>query len=118
MIRGVRLTGCGVVLAAVVLAAGCKKDEGGASDLGPVHVDTANNTPMDGVSDEQLKSQAQALTPEEAAARGVALDTTIHVENLGSQDTTPAGAANNDTATKAPAPPPAPAPAAAAAPKQ
>jgi hypothetical protein len=89
-----------MALAAVL--AGCKKgDEGGASNLGPVHVDTANNTPMDGVSDEQLKSQAQALTPEEAAARGVAVDTTIHVENLGSSDSTPAGAANNDTATKA-----------------
>jgi len=102
MTRAVRLAGCGVVLA--VLAAGCKQDEGGASDLGPVRVDTANNAPMDGVSDEQLKRQAQALTPEEAAARGVAVDTTIHVENLGSQDSTPAGAAGNDTAAKAPPP--------------
>ena len=102
MIRAVRVAGCGMVLAAAVLAAGCKKgDEGGASSLGPVHVDTANDAPLDGVSDEQLKRQAQALTPEEAAARGVAVDTTIHVENLGSQDSTPAGAANNDTATKA-----------------
>ena len=105
MIRAVRLTGRGVLLAMVVLAAGCRKDDDGASgDLGPVHVDTANNTPMDGMSDDQLKAQAQALTPEEAAARGVAVDTTIHVENLGSQDSTPAGAANNDTTTKAPAP--------------
>lgn len=103
MIRAVRVAGLGMALAAVL--AGCKKDdEGGASNLGPVNVDTANNTPMDGVSDEQLKSQAQALTPEEAAARGVAVDTTIHVENLGSSDSTPAGAANNDTATKATAP--------------
>ena len=110
MIRAVRIAGYGVVLAAVL--AGCgKRDEGGATNLGPVHVDTANNTPMDGVSDEQLKRQAQALTPEEAAARGVSVDTTIHVENLGSSDSTPAGAANNDTAGKAPAPAPtAPAP--------
>jgi hypothetical protein len=114
MIRAVRVAGCGLVLAAVV-AAGCGKgdDEGGASSLGPVNVDTANNTPMDGVSDEQLKQQAQALTPEEAAARGVAVDTTIHVENLGSADSTPAGAANNDTSTGVPAPS-----SAAAAPKQ
>lgn len=98
------------MLSLAVLAAGCRKDDDAASgDLGPVHVDTANNTPMDGVSDDQLKSQAQALTPEEAAARGVAVDTTIHVENLGSSDSTPAGAANNDTATKAAAAP-APAP--------
>ena len=52
-------------------------------------------------SPRSVKSQAQALTPEEAAARGVAVDTTIHVENLGSSDSTPAGAANNDTATRA-----------------
>jgi len=31
----------------------------------------------------------------------VAVDTTIHVENLGSQDSTPAGTANNDTTAKA-----------------
>ena len=102
MIRAVRVAGCGVALAAAVLAAGCNKgDEGGASSLVPVHVDTANDAPLDGVSDEQLKRQAQALTPEEAAARGVAVDTTIHVENLGSSDSTPAGAANNDTTTRA-----------------
>jgi hypothetical protein len=101
MIRAVRLAGGGLVLAAALLAAGCKRDDGAASgDLGPVHVDTANNMPMDGVSDDQLKSQAQALTPEEAAARGVAVDTTIHVENLGSQDSTPP-AAGTDTAAKA-----------------
>ena len=107
MMRAVRVAGCGVVLAAAVLAAGCSRgdDDGGASSLGPVHVDTANDVPMDGVSDEQLKRQAQALTPEEAAARGVAVDTTIHVENLGG-DTVAVG---TDTATKAPAQPAAPA---------
>lgn len=83
MIRAIRAAGCGLALAAVL--AGCGRDEeGGAADVGSVRVDTANTTPMDGVSDEQLKRQAQALTPEEAAARGVAVDTTIHVENLGS----------------------------------
>lgn len=83
MMRAVRVAGCGVALAAAL--AGCRKDSGaeGATNLGPVHVDTANNTPMDGMSDEELKRQAQALTPEQAAARGVAVDTTIHVENLG-----------------------------------
>jgi len=29
------------------------------------------------------------------------VDTTTHIEDLGGQDSTPAGAANNDTATKA-----------------
>lgn len=82
MIRAVRAAGCALALAAALAACG-RGDEGGASSLGSVKVDTANAAPMDGVSDEQLKRQAQALTPEEAAARGVAVDTTIHVENLG-----------------------------------
>lgn len=97
----VRVARCGLVVAMAVLA-GCKHEEegGGASTLGPVQVDTANVTPMDGVSDEQLKRQAQALTPEEAAARGMAIDTTIHVENLGSEDSTPVRAAAGDTTPK------------------
>lgn len=99
MTKAARFAGCALVLAAVALA-GCKKaNESNASDLGAVKVDTANNQPMDGVSDTQLKSQAQALTPEQAAAAGVAVDSTIHVENLGSPDTIPAGDTNNDTAT-------------------
>jgi len=99
MTGAVRVAMCGVALAAMLV--GCKQgDEGGASSLGPVNVDTANNTPMDGMSDEQLKRQAQALTPEQAAAAGMAVDTTIHVENLGS-DSASAGAANNDSAAKA-----------------
>lgn len=96
MTRAARFAGCGLVLAAVALA-GCQKnqEETGASNLGPVHVDTSNNTPLDGMSDAQLKQQAQALTPEQAAAAGVAVDTTIHVENLGdSSDTTPAAASD------------------------
>ncbi|HEX8905589.1 MAG TPA: hypothetical protein VF771_12135 [Longimicrobiaceae bacterium] len=94
-----RLAGCGLLLAAAVLG-GCKKGDGDRAAGPPVQVDTSNNTPMDGVSDEQLKQQAQALTPEQAAAQGM-VDTTTHIEDLGGQDTTPAGAANNDTATKA-----------------
>ena len=100
MKRAVRLAGCGLLAAAVL--AGCKKkdgDEVSGSNAG-VTVDTSDNTPMTGMSDEELKKQAQALTPEQAAAQGVAVDTTIHIENLGSQDSTPAGAANNDTAAK------------------
>lgn len=101
MTRRVRAAGCAVVLAAAVLA-GCgkKNAEANAANTGPAKIDTANNTPMDGVSDAQLKAQAQALTPEQAAAQGM-VDTTTHIEDLGSQDSTPAGAANNDTATKA-----------------
>ena len=104
MKRAVRVAGCGLL--AVAVLAGCRKkdpDEVSGSNAG-VTVDTSDNTPMNGMSDEELKKQAQALTPEQAAARGVAVDTTIHIENLGSQDSTPAGTANNDTASKAGAP--------------
>jgi hypothetical protein len=95
-----RIAGCGLMAAAALLG-GCRK--GGDNDRAagpPVQVDTADNTPMNGVSDEQLKEQAKALTPEQAAAQGM-VDTTTHIEDLGGQDSTPAGAANNDTATKA-----------------
>jgi hypothetical protein len=34
----------------------------------------------------------------------VAVDTTIHVENLGSQDSTPVGPARGDSASRTPAP--------------
>ena len=95
-----RLAGCGLLLGAAVLG-GCKKGGGDDRAAGPpVQVDTSDNTPMNGVSDEQLKEQAKALTPEQAAAQGL-VDTTTHIEDLGGQDSTPAGAANNDTATKA-----------------
>jgi hypothetical protein len=105
MMGAARAAGCAVLLAAV-LTVGCRGGEDdGAGNLGSVRVDTANDVPMDGVSDEQLKNQAQALTPEEAAARGVAVDTTIHVENLGSQDSTPVGPARSDSASRASAPP-------------
>lgn len=101
MTRAGRFAGCGLVLAAVALAGCSKSDDEATGNLGGVQVDTANNLPLDGVSDGQLKEQAQALTPEQAAAAGVAVDTTIHIENLSSSDSTPAGAANNDTATQA-----------------
>ena len=100
MTKAGRFAGCGLVLAAAVLG-GCGK--GGGDDRAggpPVQVDTANNTPMDGVSDAQLKQEAQALTPEQAAAQGL-VDTTTHIEDLGGQDSTRAAAASNDSAAKA-----------------
>jgi len=84
------------VVAAALLAWGCGgADEGAAAP--PVEVDTTNADQLDGLSAEQIESAAQAMSPEEAAARGI-VDTTIHLENLGSQDTvrldTAAGSAN------------------------
>jgi hypothetical protein len=109
MTKAARYAGCGVVLALSVLAGCGEKERVGASTLGSVHVDTANNATMDGVSDQQLKAQAQALTPEQAVAAGMMVDTTIHMENLGDSDTASASrrAAATDTAAKA-APPSAP----------
>jgi hypothetical protein len=101
MIRRVRTAGCCVLVAAAMLA-GCHRqtdEERAAAAAGPVKVDTADNAPLNGVSDEQLKAQAQALTPEQAAAQGMAQDS-IHVEDLGGQDSTPAGTARNDTVAR------------------
>ena len=104
MRRAGRMLGC-VALLALVGVAGCKRQPpDNSTSLGPVHVDTANTTPLDGMSDEQLKNQAQALTPEQAAARGM-VDTTTHIEDLGDDSAAPAApAARRDSAaTQAPA---------------
>ena len=76
---------------ALLAAAGCRRD-GADADARAAQIDTTNTEQLDGLSNDQVLEHAQAMTPEEAAARGM-VDTTIHLENLGSQDTTPAGAA-------------------------
>jgi hypothetical protein len=94
-----RIAGCGLLVAAALLA-GCRKksDPQNAAAAPPVHVDTTDNNPMDGVSDQQLEAKAQALTPEQAAAQGM-VDTTTHLEDEGSPlDTTaPGGSKMTDT---------------------
>lgn len=57
----------------------------------PVAIDTTNADLMDGTSMQQVQANAEALTPEQAAQRGL-VDTTIHLENLSSSDSTPPGA--------------------------
>jgi hypothetical protein len=54
-------------------------------------IDTTNESEWDGSSTQQVQQQAEALTPEQAAQRGL-VDTTIHLENLSSSDSTPPGA--------------------------
>lgn len=98
MKAGARAAGCGALVAAALLGGCHKKANDDAANAAPVHIDTADNTPMNGVSDEQLKQQAQALTPEQAAAAGMQQDS-IHIEDLG-DDSTP-GAAKKDTASRA-----------------
>jgi hypothetical protein len=73
----------------------------GAPDAGAgVDVDTVNTNPMDGLSNEQVGAQAVPLTPEQARARGMTADTSIHLENLGPRDSFPTG--TNAGATPSP----------------
>ena len=83
-----------LVGALMILSAAC--GGGGAengSDAPAARIDTTNTEPLDGSSTRQVQQQAEALTPEQAAARGM-VDTTIHLENLSSSDSTPPGATN------------------------
>jgi hypothetical protein len=82
------------LLGAVLLSPACKGGgEADEANAPAVAIDTTNNEPMDGSSTQQVQAQAEALTPEQAAQRGL-VDTTIHLENLSSSDSTPPGATN------------------------
>jgi hypothetical protein len=79
-------------LAGVLLLSACGgSGEDDEANAPPVAIDTTNEDLMDGTSTQQVQQQAEALTPEQAAQRGL-VDTTIHLENLSSSDTTPPGA--------------------------
>ncbi|HEX6911708.1 MAG TPA: hypothetical protein VF142_15000 [Longimicrobium sp.] len=78
-------------------AAGCNRGERNAA--GPARMDTTNANWEDGLSAEQVQDSARALSPEEAAQMGLAVDTSIHLEQLDSRDTLPGGGAQ-------PTPPP------------
>ena len=86
-----------VFAACACAAAGCRRGEGDAA--GPAKMDTTNARWEDGLSAEQVQDSARALSPEEAAQMGLAVDTSIHLEQLDSRDTLPGGGA-------APTPPP------------
>jgi hypothetical protein len=86
-----------VFAACVLAAAGCRRGEGDAA--GPAKMDTTNAQWEDGLSAEQVQDSARALSPEEAARMGLAVDTSIHLEQLDSRDTVAGGGA-------APTPPP------------
>lgn len=80
-IPGRRLTG----LAAALLLAACPAAEREASPN--VKMDTANDEWEDGLSASQIESEARALSPEEAEAQGLTVDTTIHLEVPEARDT-------------------------------
>jgi len=87
-----------VLAASVVAVAGCDpaEREGVAA---PARIDTTNAEWEDGLSAEQVEDSARALSPEEAARMGLAVDTSIHLEQLDPRDTVAGGGA-------APTPPP------------
>ena len=86
-----------VFTACACVAAGCKR--GGGSTAGPAQIDTANTEWEDGMSAQQVQTEAEAMSPEQAAQAGLSVDTTIHLEQLDPRDTLPGGGA-------APTPPP------------
>ena len=77
--------------ACACLLAGCKR--GRADTAGPAQIDTANTEWEDGMSAEQVQTEAQAMSPEQAAQAGISVDTTIHLEQLDARDTLPGGRA-------------------------
>jgi hypothetical protein len=78
--------------ACALLAAGCRRGER-ADAAGPAKMDTANTAWEDGMSAQQVESEAQAMSPEQAAQAGLSVDTTIHLEELGPRDSVPGGGA-------------------------
>ena len=80
------------LVVALAAAAGCKGNSGEAGANAPAApIDTTNDSQWDGSSTQHVQQEAEALTPEQAAQRGL-VDTTIHLENLSSSDSTPPGA--------------------------
>ena len=80
------------LVVALAAAAGCKGDDTEGANAAAVPIDTTNESQWDGSSTQHVQKEAEALTPEQAEARGLAVDTTIHLENLSSSDSTPPGA--------------------------
>ena len=70
---------------ACVATAACGKSEDEAA-IGPAQVDTTNADWQDGMSASQVADSARALSPEEAAQAGLAVDTSIHLEQLDARD--------------------------------
>lgn len=67
-----------VVVAAALLLAACPAAERESTPA--VKMDTANDEWEDGLSASQIETEARALSPEEAEAQGLTVDTTIHLE--------------------------------------
>jgi hypothetical protein len=78
--RGTRRMALAVLFAALMAAPACDRDrevvvEGAAGEEGAV----------EGLSPEQIRAQAEEMSPEQAEQLGI-IDTTIHMENLANPD--------------------------------
>jgi hypothetical protein len=80
-IRAIRTT-LGLLL--VPLLAACPAERDGTD---AARMDTTSPSWEDGLSAQQVESEARALSPEEAEAQGLTVDTTIHLELPQDQDT-------------------------------
>ena len=76
------------VLCAACLLTACPGDRDG-EPARRVQIDTTNDDWEDGLSAEQVQREAEALSPEQAARAGLAVDTSIHLEQLDPRDTVP-----------------------------
>jgi hypothetical protein len=74
-----------LALAAALLVAACGRG-GDKAAGGPAKMDTTNKEWEDGLSSRQVETEAKALSPEEAAQMGIAVDTSIHLEALDARD--------------------------------
>ena len=75
-----------LALPCVLALAGCDRGEAPRrATAEPARMDTTNQRALDGLSAEQIRAQAEAMSPERAEALGI-IDTTIHVESLQSPD--------------------------------
>ncbi len=79
----------GALLLSAIACGGSGEDD--EANAPAAAIDTTNTDLLDGSSTQQVQANAEAISPEEAARRGL-VDTTIHLENLSSSDSTPPGA--------------------------
>jgi hypothetical protein len=79
------------VPAALLALAACPGRGGGGEAA--VKMDTANTQWEDGLSAQQVETEAKAISPEEAARMGIAVDTSIHLEQLDARDSVAGGGA-------------------------
>ncbi len=89
MTRSIPRRGSAAALAlcvALSLGACAKNGDDPPADGGPADIDTTNASALDGLSNQQIEGSAEAMTPEQAQQLGI-VDSSIHVENLGSADT-------------------------------